>query len=118
MLLAVSVFMAVHRPISVAWAFAAVAGAVEDSLSSLSPMTSASFFLLAVSVVRQVRHPWLLVALVYPVYQIWLAMWLPGIGGGVFARLLLSCPIGFMASVAVDAAMSFVWRKAAVDEKG
>jgi hypothetical protein len=57
-------------------------------------------------------------AVVYPLYQIWLAVWLPGIGGGVFARVLLSCPVGFATAYAVDWTLTWFSRKAAVDERG
>ena len=116
-LMAVTTFMALHRSEIVGLPFAVLAGAVEDTLSALPPMTSVSYFLAVAFLARFFGRSGTLMAVAYPLYQIWLAVWLPGIGGGVFARVLLSCPIGFATACAVDLALTWFSRKAAVDER-
>ena len=101
-----------------ALAFAVAAGAMEEALSSLPPMAGVGFFLAVALVVRRVGLVWPLAMLVYPVYQVWLAVWLVGIGGGVFSRILVSLPIGFLTVLAVGVALKWLCRKAAVDEQG
>ena len=117
-LMAATAFMALRRPEIAALPFAVLAGAVEDTLSALPPMTSVSYFLGVALLARFLGRSGALMAVVYPLYQIWLAVWLPGIGGGVFARVLLSCPVGFATAYAVDWALTWFSRKAAADERG
>ena len=117
-LMAATAFMALRRPEIAALPFAVLAGAVEDTLSALPPMTSASYFLAVAFLARFFSRSGTLMAVVYPLYQVWLAVWLPGIGGGVFARVLLSCPVGFATAYAVDWALTWFSRKAAADERG
>ena len=117
-LMAAAVFMALHRSEAQGLSFAVLAGAVEDTLSALPPMTSVSYFLGVALLARFFGRAGVLTAVAYPLYQIWLAVWLPGIGGGVFARVLLSCPVGFATAYAVDWALTWFSRKAAADERG
>ena len=116
-LMAVVAFMALHRSEVAALPVAVLAGAVEDTLSALPPMTSVSYFLAVALLARFLGRSGALMAAAWPLYQIWLAVWLPGIGGGVFARVLLSCPIGFATAYAVDHALTWFSRKAAADER-
>ena len=116
-LMSAAVFMALHRSEVQGLSFAVLAGAVEDTLSALPPMTSVSYYLAAALLARLLGRTGILMALAYPLYQIWLAVWLPGIGGGVFARVLLSCPVGFATAWAVDLALTWFSRKAAADER-
>ena len=116
-LMAAATFMAQRRSEVVALPFAVLAGAAEDALSALPPMTSVSYFLGVALLARFLGRSGALMAVVYPLYQIWLAVWLPGIGGGVFARVLLSCPVGFATAYAVDWALTWFSRKAAADER-
>ena len=117
-LLASVPFMALHRTRLEALAFAVAAGAMEEALSGLPPMSGASFFLVVAVLSRRFALSGILAALAYPVYQIWLAVWLVGIGGGIYGRLLLSFPIGFLTMFAVGTAVNWLCRKAAVDEQG
>lgn len=117
-LMAVVTFTAFHRSGIAALPVAVLAGAAEDTLSALPPMTSVSYFLGVAFLARFLGRSGVLMAVVYPLYQIWLAVWLPGIGGGVFARVLLSCPVGFATAYAVDWTLTWFSRKAAVDERG
>ena len=99
-------------------AFAVAAGAMEEALSCLPPMAGVSFFLALALLVRQIGLVWSLAMLFYPVYQVWLAVWLAGIGGEVFGRILISIPVGALTALAVGAAVNALCRKAAVDEQG
>lgn len=111
-------FMAVRRSQPEALAFALSAGAMEEALSGLPPMSGVSFFLALAVLTRHFESPRALAFLAYPVYQVWLAVWLTGIGGGIFGRLFLAVPIGFVTMSAVGAAVNWLCRKAAVDEEG
>ena len=117
-LLASVPFMAIRRTRLEALAFAAVAGAMEEALSSLPPVSGVSFFLAVAILARHFGFSGALLALAYPLYQIWLSVWLVGIGHGVFVRLLLAVPIGFLTMTAVGLAVNWLCRKAAVDEQG
>ena len=115
-LLAMVHFFAFRRGVAATVLFALAAGAVEDALCALPPMTSGSYFLLSAVLVHWSRLPRAAAALTYTGYQVWLAVWLVGLGGGVFVRMLVALPIGLLTAFAVDAAMAWTWRKAAVDE--
>ena len=97
--------------------FALAAGAVEDAISSLPAMTSASGFLALAMFVRYTGLPWAAAAFAYPCYEIWLEVWTGGFGGSIFNRLLLALPVGFLTAFAVDALVGWAGRKAAVDER-
>ena len=98
-------------------AFAVAAGAMEEALSSLPPMSGVSFFLAVALLSRHCGFPGLLAGVVYPAYQIWLSVWFVSIGGRVFWRLLLAIPIGLATALAVNAAVNWLCRKAAFDEQ-
>ncbi len=98
--------------------FALAAGAMEDAISGLPLMASTSYFLVAVVAVRSARLSWSSAVLVYPLYQVWLAVWLGASGGGVFGRVLISTVFGAVTGVAVWSALAWVEGKAAVDEQG
>ena len=117
-LLAAVLFFASRRSGSASLAFAVAAGALEDALSSLPPMTSVSYFLAMAVVVRRFGCLWPCRILAYPCYQVWLAVWVVGIGGGVFERVLLACPVGVATVLAGHAVLGGLCRKAAVDERG
>ena len=117
-LLSSVLFMAVRGDRMPSIAFAIAAGAMEDALSALPPMTSVSFFLAAALLSRGLPFPRELAVLVNPVYQVWLALWVGSIGSGVFGRVLLSLPIGWATVFAVRAALGWVAGKAAVNEQG
>lgn len=118
LLLAAVLLMASRRSAATAIAFAVAAGGMEDAISALPLMTSVSFFVGLVAVVR-VRGMSIPAALfAYPGYQLWLAVWMSGLGGGVFVRLLLSLPIGVVTVLAVHGILLTVERKAVLDAQG
>lgn len=117
-LLAASVYFAIGASIVQAVVFALVAGAAEDSLSSLPFLTSVSFFLLTVTLIHMTEMPYVIAPLVYPVYQIWLCMWVTDLSGSIFSRVLASIPIGIVTMALTALALMCMERRAAVDEMG
>ena len=98
--------------------FALAAGAMEDALSSLPAMTGSGFFVLWAAAVRWVRLPRGAMLLAYPIFQVWLYLWVAGLQGGIFNRLLLALPLGLATEFAAGAALVWVAGKAAIDEQG
>ena len=98
--------------------FALAAGATEDALSSLPAMTGIGFFLLWAVAVRWACLPRGAMLLAYPIFQIWLYLWVAGLQGGIFNRLLLALPLGLVTELAAGAALAWLAGKAAVDEQG
>ena len=105
-------------PISLAVVLAVAAGALEDALSGLPAMTTASYLVLVVALVRNFGFPCAAAALTYPCYQLWLSIWEGGLGGGIYVRLLLSLPVGLLTAAAVGIAVTWLNGKAAIDEQG
>ena len=116
-LMAAAVFMALHRSEAQGLSFAVLAGAVEDTLSALPPMTSVSYFLVLALLLRRLGSAWFVPAAVYAGYQIWLSVWVIHIGGDVFKRVLLACPVGLVTAFAVGVALSWLCGKVAADER-
>ena len=117
-LLVTSQIVAVRRPLAMAVLFAVAAGGMEDALSSLPYMTSISFFLLAVALARRADIPLAASVFTYPAYQIWLSAWTGELGGGVFARILLSLPVGVVTAFASGWLFQVAERRAALGEQG
>ena len=117
LLCAVMVF-ASRRPASRAVLFAIAAGAVEDSISSLPAMTSVSYFVIVASLARWSGLPRGMAAFAFCGYQAWLCAWAGGMHGGIFARMLVTLPVGLLMAVATDAVLTWAERKAAIDEQG
>ena len=97
--------------------FALAAGAVEDSISALPIMTSASFFLLVSLPVRWFRFPTAATILAYPIYHLWLSIWTPLADGGTWSRVLVSVPLAFATAYAASYLFAWAERKAAVGEQ-
>lgn len=117
-LLASTQVVAVRGPLAAAMLFALAAGGIEDSLSSLPPMTSASFFLLSMAFARRADLPQAAALLTYPAYQVWLSAWTGGLGGGVFGRILVALPVGAVTAFAVGWMIRMAERRAALGEQG
>ena len=116
-LLAAVLFLSARQAGPSALAFAVVAGAVEDALSALPPMTSVSYFLAAALLLRRFGSAWFVPAVAYAGYQVWLSVWVVRIGGDIFNRVLLACPVGMVTAFAVHVALAWLYRKAAADER-
>ena len=117
-LLASVQFVAMRRPAATAVLFALAAGAMEDSLSSLPALTSASYFLALAVLVRWSKMPYAAALFAYPVYQMWLFVWTGRSGGGVFGHILLALPLGVVTTLAAEMVLGWAERRAAVDEEG
>ncbi len=115
-LLSSVIFLSARRTIPFLVLFAIAAGAVEDSLSGLPMVTSASFFLMVGALSRVASVPQGALILAYPFYQPWLGLWSPGLSGGVFGRILVALPMGVCTAVLVAGLLRWVERKAAVNE--
>jgi len=112
-------FEAVRRRLTVtAVLFAIAAGAMEDAISSLPVMTSASYFVLVAMLIRWSGFHRAAVLLTYPCYQLWLVLWTSGRSGEVFNRLWLSLPVGMVTALTVVYVLSWAEGKAAIDEQG
>lgn len=108
--------VAARRNAAAAFLFAVAAGATEDSLSSLPFLTSVSFCVLVVLLVRRLEIPRLTMALTYPIYHLWLAVWVEELQGSVFLRMALALPVGLATVFAVGALLGLAERKAGLDE--
>lgn len=117
LLLAVSQLVASRWRMAETVLFALAAGAVEDSISTLPMMTSASFFLLVSLPVRWLKFPAVATMLTYPIYHLWLAIWSPMHDGGCWSRVLVSMPIACVTAYASAALFAWAERKAAVGEQ-
>lgn len=117
-LLTVLHFYALRSPIALTVIFAIAAGAIEDALSSLPPMTSVSFFLMVALVVRWMRIHLVATAMIYSFYQVWLAIWMIGMGSGAFSRIFIAIPLGAMTGCLIGWILDTATRKAAIDEQG
>lgn len=100
-----------------AFGLAVFAGVLEDGLSSLPPMTSVSYFLLIVFLVRRSGMPRLVMGLGYPCYQVWLSPWVGGFGGNFFGRVALAFPIGAVTVSVAGVILFELGRRAAIDER-
>lgn len=115
-LLAVVQLEAARKTVVEFMLFAVAAGAVEDALSSLPFLTSVSFFLLVATVIHWTSLPRAAILLTYPVYQLWLMIWVPSMQGGIYGRLLVSLPFGAVAALGIAGIVFYCERKAALDE--
>lgn len=113
-LLSAVAFFSVRGRLTAALLFAIAAGAVEDSISALPPMTSVTYFLLVAAVMRQSEILRPVGCLAWPGYQLWLAVWSGGLN--VYTRILVAIPIGLLTAFAVAGILSGTMRKAALDE--
>ena len=110
--------VASRRPVAMSVLFALAAGAAEEAISGLPAMTAVSFTLAVAMLIRISALPRGAAALTYPLFQLWLYIWVPAMQGNVFSRILLALPIGLLTAFAVQAVLSWLEGKAAVDEQG
>lgn len=95
---------------------AAGAGAFEDALSSLPPMTSVCFFVIAALVSRQSRYPRPIMLLLFPLHELWAGLCSVGPLGESFGRVLVALPLGAVATVVQRFALAWAERRAGIDE--
>ena len=116
LLLAAAQFHAVRRSVPAMGAFAVAAGAAEDAISSLPLLTSASYFLAVSLIARRMNIPRVAILFSYPLYQIWLTVWVSDLYGSVFSRVLVSLPVGAAVMFSAWAVLAWMERRCAVDE--
>ena len=117
LLLAGTVATARRRPVTTAVFFAVAAGAFEDAISSLPPLTSVGFFLFAALAAGSRLTPATALFAAYPLYQLWLCVWIADTGSAASVRRNTPPPVGAATFVAVGALLFLVDRKAGVDER-
>lgn len=113
-LLMIVVFLSVRFGLLLTVFLAIAAGAMEDAVSSLTPMTSVSAFLIVAVLVRRFGLPYLAAMLVFPCYQLWLSVWMGGLN--VFTRILVAIPLGSLTAVVVSVVLVRAIGKAAIHE--
>lgn len=117
-LLSATAYMSVRRTPLSGIVFAVAAGAAEDALSGLPPMTSIAWFVAVASLMRGFKLPLPAAAFAFCGYQLWLWAWLGGeLQGHLAARLLAALFAGALALAATSAVLWWLDRKGAVDEK-
>lgn len=117
-LLCASAYYAVRRTPLAGVLFAMAAGAMEDALSGLPFALSLSFFTAFAGLVRGFRLSayWAIPA--YCLYQVWLWIWLgEALNGSVFSRTFGAVPLGLVTVAVTCAVLTWIDRRAAVDEK-
>ena len=92
------------------------AGAFEDALSALPPMTAVCFFVIAALLARRDGFPRVFLVALFPVFELWSGMCILGPMGDVFARALVSIPLGGAALAIQFLAVDRLGRKAGIDE--
>ena len=115
-LLAAVQYQAVRRQMPLAVAFAIAAGAAEDAVSSLPLFTSAVYFLAVAVLTRRMDIPRGAIFLSYPLYQIWLSVWVGDLYGSIFTRVPVALAVGALVMFAVWHFLAFAERRAAVGE--
>ena len=117
-LLSAAVYFARRRTPLVGMLFAVAAGAAEDALSGLPYALSVSYFAAVAGLMRGFKLSVGFAVPAYCLYQVWLWIWLgQSLVGGVFLRMLMALPVGVAVRAATHAALYWIDRKAAVDEK-
>ena len=117
-LLSSAVYFARRRTPLVGMLFAVAAGAAEDALSGLPYALSVSYFVAVAGLMRGFKLSVGFAVPAYCLYQVWLWIWLgQSLVGGVFLRMLMALPVGVAVLAATHAALYWIDRKAAVDEK-
>lgn len=115
LIIAVAV-LAVRRASLFAYVFALVACLMEDSLSHLPLLTSVGFGLALSLIVRRFNLPRSFGLLIYPLYELWLVMWIPSLLGQVFLRALIALPIGGVTLLVLGRLLPWIERKIALDD--
>ena len=99
-LLAAVLALAPRMTLPVALTAALAAGALEDALSMLPPLTATGFFALAALGARLDYLPRPLLLAAFPVFTFWTGLCSSAPVGDLFARTLLAVPLGAIAGAA------------------
>lgn len=115
-LLSICLVGATGKSVFASGVLALASGVFEDALCGLPFFLSASYFLAGAALMRFGGVSRALAVLVYPCYQLWLAVWLKGLSGGIWGRLIVSVPIGCATFCVVWAASTVFTRRYLIDE--
>lgn len=91
------------------------AGAFENALSSMPPMTAVCFFVIAALLAHRKGVPRPFLVLMFPMFELWSGMCAFGPMGDVFTRALVSLPLGGVALLSQFAAVGWLGGKAGID---
>ena len=116
-LLGVVIFAAMEWPTAVWIPVALAGGALEEALSGLPVGTGTAFFMALGTLVGWTRAPYACMLLAFPVYELWLGIWMADLNGSVFVRMLLAFPVGAATCLLAAATLSWMQRKAGVDAR-
>lgn len=116
LLLALAMVMAMRTKVLPGVMTAIAAGAFEDALSSLPPMTSVCFFVIAALLARKEYFPRPFLPLLFPLFELWAGLCILGPKDDVFVRMLVSFPLGLAATGGQFLALTWGARRAGVDE--
>ena len=117
-LLSAAAYMAVRRTPLSGVLFAVAAGAAEDAISGLPPMTSIAWFVAVASLMRGFKLPLPIAAFAFCGYQVWLWAWMGSdLGGRLAGRILAALPSGALALFATAGVLCLMDREGAVEEK-
>ena len=116
MLLVLAMLMSTRLDVLPGVMVAAGAGAFEDALSSLPPLTSVSFFVVAALLSRKEYFPRAFLILVFPLFEFWAGLCMIGPMGDVFVRVLVSLPLGLAAVAVQYQVLTRVGRRAGLHE--
>lgn len=92
------------------------AGAFEDALASLPPMTSVCFFVIVALLSRREYFPRMFLIAAFPLFEIWSGLCVFGPMGDLFVRVLVSLPLGAAALAVQGVALDWAGRRAGIDE--
>ena len=105
------------RPRSEAVFFALLAGAAEDALSSLPPGTTSCFLALAALALSSLPEKRFTPLAVYPLYQLWLAVWTDLAAGELWLRVPLSALLAAAALFTVRPLLAVLERRLVADAR-
>ncbi len=92
------------------------AGAFEDALSALPPMTSVCIFVIASLLSRKAYFPRPFLLLLFPLFEFWAGICVIGPKDDVFVRMLVSLPLGVVALGIVRPVLNWSYRRAGLDD--
>lgn len=116
-LLGLVIFAAMEWPTAVWIPVALAGGALEEALSGLPVGTGTAFFMALGTLVGWTRAPYACMLFAFPVYELWLGVWMEDLNGSIFVRTLLAFPAGAVTCFLAAATMSWMQRKAGVDAR-
>lgn len=116
LLLAAVMVMATRAKVLPGVLTAVGAGAFEDALSALPPMTSICIFVIASLLSRKAYFPRPFLLLLFPLFEFWTGICVIGPRDDVFVRMLVSLPLGAVALGIMWPALNWSYRRTGLDD--